>query len=385
MSLAVAYGMKKKMAKGGKVMCAEGCAMDHEHMYSEGGAVHEKLDYTEMKPGDRKGISRAGVHVREAARQRGFGDSDSMDRAKRQEGYAKKEHEHVLHDVRQEKSKDRTNLAKGGRVGDPEVKGYDYDHDTDSYLPNKNRSRDMANIKGTHVGHDFAVASGISTAGANIRSSKKFENAGRAVEHKITKENAHKEHHRVLGEMQEMSKHDRTNLAEGGDVKGVHEQITSGNFSDEGGVSHAGQLTRGAHRDKHKPMSKDYNSMKKSAARQLHEDKLHELKSMKKPDLYAEGGSVDHDNDDLVMSIMKKRYAEGGEVSNDTGDGQAADEMENQFDDMVLDSDQMHDADYTGENSGDEIGDEQEDEDQRDVVAQIMKSRKKKDHLPNPR
>ncbi len=82
---------------------------------AEGGTVHEKLDYTELKPGDRKGQSRAGVYVREAARQRGFGDHDSMERAKRSEGYAKKEHHAVIHDLKNDK-KDRTNMAEGGLV-----------------------------------------------------------------------------------------------------------------------------------------------------------------------------------------------------------------------------------------------------------------------------
>jgi hypothetical protein len=77
-----------------------------------------------------------------------------------------------------------------------------------------------------------------------------------------------------------------------------------------------------------------------------------------------------------------KMYSEGGEVANDVGDGADADVKENQFDDLVLRDDLSEH--YTGKNSGDEIGDAQEDEDQRDMVAQIMKSRKKKDRLPQP-
>ncbi len=178
--------------------------------------------------------------------------------------------------------------------------------------------------------------------------------------------------------------------AKGGDVKGVHKPLES---LGEPGTSKAGfeneranfrsgmakQFQRGAYHQ----MADEHHE----AAKSEHHKVLGEMKEMSKHDRtnLAEGGEVGRDDDDLVMSIMKKRYAEGGEVSNDVGEGQDVDAMPNQFDDMVLDSDQMHDADYTGENSGDEIGDEQEDEDQRDVVAQIMKSRKKKDHLPNPR
>ncbi len=104
---------------------------------------------------------------------------------------------------------------------------------------------------------------------------------------------------------------------------------------------------------------------------------------MGKNESYAHGGDVAKDDDDLVMTIMKKRYSKGGQVSNDVGEGQDVDKMANQFDDLVLDDDLS--ADYTGENSGDEIGNEQEDDDRKDVVSQIMKSRKKKDRLPNPR
>lgn len=134
----------------------------------------------------------------------------------------------------------------------------------------------------------------------------------------------------------------------------------------------------------------------------------------------AEGGFVEeekasgYDRGDMVDAIMKKRMAKGGEagsypatwvgnpkkpdakemdgeemlyskggmVANDVGEGQEADKLPNQFDDLVL-RDDMEEH-YTGANSGDEIGDKQEDEDRRDMVAMIMKSRKKKDRLPSP-
>lgn len=39
-SLAIAYAVKRRAKKAhGGAMCAEGCAMDHEHMYEDGGAV----------------------------------------------------------------------------------------------------------------------------------------------------------------------------------------------------------------------------------------------------------------------------------------------------------------------------------------------------------
>ncbi len=80
---------------------------------------------------------------------------------------------------------------------------------------------------------------------------------------------------------------------------------------------------------------------------------------------YASGGLVD--------SIMKKMkgYSEGGRVANDT----QIDLGPAEYDDLVLRDDL--DFSYTGANSGDEIGDAQEDQDRRDMVAWIMKKRKK--------
>lgn len=89
---------------------------------------------------------------------------------------------------------------------------------------------------------------------------------------------------------------------------------------------------------------------------------------------------------DMIGHIMKKRqmhYSKGGRVANDVGTGQEAGKLPNQYDDLVLRDDlEQH---YTGANSGDEIGDAQEDEDRRDIVSMVMKSRRKKDRLPNPR
>ncbi len=85
----------------------------------------------------------------------------------------------------------------------------------------------------------------------------------------------------------------------------------------------------------------------------------------------------------MIDHIMKKRaYSKGGMVANDVGTGQEADKLPNQFDDLVLRDDL--ESSYTGANSGDELGNAQEDEDRRDIVAMIMKSRKKKDRLPSP-
>ena len=106
----------------------------------------------------------------------------------------------------------------------------------------------------------------------------------------------------------------------------------------------------------------------------------------------ADGGEVmgsmhgeqpgDHELD-MVGRIMKHRehMSRGGEVANDTPI--EADFMPNDFDDLAMRDDL--ESSYTGENSGDELGDDQEDHDREDMVARIMRSRAKKDHLPNPR
>lgn len=91
--------------------------------------------------------------------------------------------------------------------------------------------------------------------------------------------------------------------------------------------------------------------------------------------------STEDADDDLVMRIMHKRYSKGGQVANDTGNGEIADEMPNQFDDLVLDDDL--DSSYgEDDNAGDELGNKQEDEDRADLVDRIMlKSKKQK--IPN--
>ena len=117
-------------------------------------------------------------------------------------------------------------------------------------------------------------------------------------------------------------------------------------------------------------------------------------------DVENQFGAQDED-EDMVGRIMKQRtqsfakggmahkmphrYSEGGRVSNQ--DREITSDMPNEFDDLHLDDHLGDDGvvDYTGANSGDEIGDAQEDADREDIIARIMKSRAKKDRLPNPR
>lgn len=172
--------------------------------------------------------------------------------------------------------------------------------------------------------------------------------------------------------------------AKGGEV-GVHDKDPSG----EPGRSVAGKYVERANhaRASNKGrIAQDTAKHWEGSAKEIHEKKLNELKSMKKPDLYAEGGFIDDEESsgyppDLVSRILHERMmSKGGQVSNDTP--VTADFEDNQFDDLVKDDDlEFHD---TGANSGDEIGDAQEDEDRHDIVGKIMKSRSKKGKMPRP-
>jgi hypothetical protein len=180
-------------------------------------------------------------------------------------------------------------------------------------------------------------------------------------------------------------------------------------------------------------------------AKDSHRQVLDQMKSMKKPELYAEGGeaayksgygSRDQDFQSGVHSqaargsigtstagavtrrggdskpIHKenlaklkgmekpKLYAEGGDVDDEethpmvskvmmsrggmiaNEDEPEADSMPAEFDDLALDD--HLEGTNSGAADGDEIGDEQETDDRHDIVAKILSSRKKKDRMPRP-
>lgn len=107
--------------------------------------------------------------------------------------------------------------------------------------------------------------------------------------------------------------------------------------------------------------------------------------------MMAEGGQItDNEQDeahmeDMVGRIMAKRqqhFSEGGKVANRT-DIDTADHMPAQYDDLVLRDDLESSSD--GANNGDHLGNDQEDKDREDIVSRVMRSRAKKDKLPNPR
>jgi len=185
-------------------------------------------------------------------------------------------------------------------------------------------------------------------------------------------------------------------MAEGGSVddnkqrqdneKGIHKS----NYDLSPGVSKAGDMIGG---------------LRHASGVAKHKQVLEEMRSMKKPNLYAEGGSVHEDEmesgyldmpeehevmnepamheDDIVNRIMAKRMSEGGRVANEGEDEMShlADGKPNEFDDLALRDDlEEH---YTGANSGDELGDAREDQDRHDIVARIMRKRMKQ-HNPVP-
>ncbi len=107
----------------------------------------------------------------------------------------------------------------------------------------------------------------------------------------------------------------------------------------------------------------------------------------------AEGGQItdnysdteDSDGQDMVGRIMKQRqqaFSKGGRVANQ--DSIEAGFAPNEFDDLHL-RDDLKSTYGDDDNSGDSLGNAREDADRKDTVARIMKSRAKKDRLPNPR
>lgn len=221
-------------------------------------------------------------------------------------------------------------------------------------------------------------------------------------------------------------------MAGGGDIKGVHKPTV------RPGESSVGMDVREeneAKRTQSKEEGISSSGERMEFAKHKHKKVLHEMRSMKKPELMAEGGQIEDNyqpegnphtdggnvcptcnmptphegndveassppmemnqmgddegagdsngNDPFVMKIMmgrEKGFSEGGKVSNDTPP--KADSMPADYDDLALrDNLQEHE---TGENSGDELGDAQEAEDRADIVDKIMKSRAKKDKLPRP-
>ena len=191
-----------------------------------------------------------------------------------------------------------------------------------------------------------------------------------------------------------MKKAKKEKMAAGGEVKGVHESDIGDDRKDPKWM--LGQSKAGSMVEDEKP----------EHAKGEHRRILEEMRSMKKPSLYAKGGFVEeeeasgygempcemcedgqcYEHGGMVDRIMNKRkYSEGGMIANQEhgeDDNEMADFSPNEFDDLVKD-DELESS-YTGANSGDELGNGRESEDERDTVSRIMRSRKLKDRMPRP-
>ncbi len=171
-------------------------------------------------------------------------------------------------------------------------------------------------------------------------------------------------------------------MAEGGDVRsgknrrdyeqGVHKSGPGGlGESSAGGLAKVGKKLHDKG-DRARVYGESHaGENATNMSKDLHRAKLDEMRSMKKPELYAEGGEVEDDG--LVARIMRK-MSEGGIISNDSdpmADGESAD-----FDDLV--EDDHLEGHYPGsEELGNAKEEEMEDED-RSMVSRIMRKRSKK-------
>ncbi len=291
-------------------------------------------------------------------------------------GISKEMHREVLGEIKESKSQDRTNLAKGG----------DVEH------PHRNAKGVHQNVHGSSTNPEHEKNSGMSMAGENVRAAHSLKN--NPEKHGYLKDpekignmrldNAKGIHKRKLSELKEMKSQDRTNLAEGGDVC----QSCGGSNGVVDGImkkmAHGGDVDA---QDRMMALADRPWSPSNESRKDRHDKrKSREISDHARTLTPASKARKEKMTENLIVhgKLLGKNgaYSEGGQVANDTGDGEQVDEMENEFDDLVLRDDL--ESDYSGENSGDELGNDQEDDDERDVVSQVMKSRKKKDKNPHP-
>lgn len=136
-------------------------------------------------------------------------------------------------------------------------------------------------------------------------------------------------------------------MAKGGQLKGVHEA----DLDILPGESRAGMQARFGSSIK----EAGYGDKALSRSKEEHKRVLKEMRGMKKPELYSEGGRVANDTD------------------------RDADFAPDEFDDLVLaDNLEQH---YTGKNSGDELGYDKLDRDD-DLISRVH--RKYKQRNPRP-
>jgi hypothetical protein len=181
--------------------------------------------------------------------------------------------------------------------------------------------------------------------------------------------------------------------ADGGDVMPEDMYSKFNRLEDEAGISHPAESDLSIYtRQTQAQMAADQDMDNR---REI-EDKANKAEDgYWHPDMKAEGGYItDNEQDDshemdMVGRIMKQRqqsFSQGGKVANSdhgVNDSKLAGFSPNEFDELALNDDL--ESSYTGANSGDELGNKREDINREDIITKIMRSRAKRDRLPNPR
>ena len=395
-SLAIAYSMKRKAqhkkTHGGD-MCAHGGPMEcNVGCYAEGGSVDSWTKRSDNEKGINKPSMTQGKSEAGAALHPAYSVAEDLD-----VHAAKRKHQKVLGEMR---SMPKPKLmADGGDSGELDSMGFPKEE------PKPKKPPSTATTS-TSSSNPIGYPQGASLAEGGMMKSKR-ERAMEAF------------------------------YAEGGgSVKGVH---TSPDWQPEKGKSYAGTAQRAGNTAN----SDEERSFQHGEAKEEHQRVLGEMKSMKKPNLMAEGGYIgsyqshekpeidgdlmpaahleqelaehihhaathdsSHEHDvmnqmgdedegagdmdaihPMVMRIMMGRakgYSEGGKVANEES-GESTDEPTmakadgNEFDDLAL-RDDLEFKD-TGANSGDMDDDAKENHDRDDIVSRIMKSRSKRDRM----
>lgn len=249
--------------------------------------------------------------------------------------------------------------------------------------------------KGVHQAYNGYESKGVSRAGLDYAMSKPSPGEKRDKYESEDLENAKNAHYQKLGELRKLSKQDRTNFAEGGDVEDDDEdmvgRIMSNRYPHDEFESEEDATGYGAMPDE--PMKEDEPAMGEDD-RMMNQHGEYEEGSQgssqdnesQREEMYehaVENQGFPEDEEDLVSRIMRQHqehYSEGGKVANDSEP--MADDEDAQYDDLVKDDDlEEH---YTGANSGDELGDQELEDEMHDIISRIMRSRAKKDRNPVP-
>lgn len=187
---------------------------------------------------------------------------------------------------------------------------------------------------------------------------------------------------RNAGGMDPSDENDDMMKAEGGEMKSKKQRAIEAfhGMMAEGGMAEPADKDSASMQQAKMGAGDDFpNASDQANLKELDSHLSRDEAMMKKAQSYADGGDVD-ESSSMVDQIMAK-MSKGGQVANQ--DEAITGDMPNEFDDLHLRDDLEFSE--TEANSGADLGNAREDKDRADMVAQIMKSRAKKDRLPNPR